>query len=52
MGNNEKLLKIRVSNRLDFRKKTPFSGACTFRNCRSCLVKFKNLVTTLLLSTV
>ena len=26
MGNNEKLLKIRVSSRVDFRKKTPFSG--------------------------
>ena len=52
MGNNEKLLKIRVSSRVDFRKKTPFSGACTFGNCRSCLVLFKNLVTTLLLSTV
>ena len=26
MGNNEKLLKIRVSSHVDFRKKTPFSG--------------------------
>ena len=38
MGNNEKLLKIRVSSRVDFRKKTPISGPCTFGNCRSCLV--------------